>query len=44
MKPPPPASAFGGSVGKNAKLKEDSVVVTAGAAAGTAARGKMGRS
>jgi len=39
MKPPPPASAFGESVGKNAKLKEESVVVTAaGAAAGTAAR------
>jgi len=41
MKPPPPASAFGGSVGKNAKLKEESVVVTAAdAAAGTAARGR----
>ena len=33
MKPPPPASAFGGSVGKNARLKEESVVVTAAAVA-----------
>ena len=27
MKPPPPASAFGGSVGKNAELKEEPVVL-----------------